>query len=87
MMLLPSTCGYVQRFDWLTATIHPEVLPALPLAFQRGVAKRFDLAPALLVERHFFTPAAQLTHIVSGAFGSVSTTALIRKRCPSAVTA
>jgi hypothetical protein len=34
-----------------------------------------------------FTPAAQLTTTVSGAFGSVSTIALIRKRCPSAVTA
>jgi len=29
---------------------------------------------------HFFTPTVQLTTTVSGAFGSVSTTALIRKR-------
>src|SRR5262245_5129983 len=36
---------------------------------------------------HFFTPAAQFVHTVSGALGSVSTTALIRNRCPSAVTA
>jgi len=36
---------------------------------------------------HFLTPAAQLTTTVSGAFGSVSTTALIRNRCPSRVTA
>lgn len=38
-------------------------------------------------QNHFFTSAAQLTTTVSGAFGSVSTTALIRNRCPSAVTA
>jgi hypothetical protein len=38
-------------------------------------------------QSHFFTSAAQLTITVSGAFGSVCTTALIRNRCPSAVTA
>src|SRR5262245_32037777 len=57
------------------------------LALKRGVIERFDLAPALFVERHFFTPAVQLVHTVSGAFGSFSTTALIKNRCPSPVTA
>src|SRR5262245_1527925 len=38
-------------------------------------------------QRHFGAPAAQLTTTVRGALGSVSTIALIRKRCPSSVTA
>src|SRR5499426_3070244 len=37
--------------------------------------------------RHFFNSATQLTTTVSGAFGSKSNPSLIRKRCPSAVTA
>src|SRR5215510_1294617 len=36
---------------------------------------------------HFFISAAQFVTTVSGAFGSISTTALIRNRCPSSVTA
>ncbi|HKQ73647.1 MAG TPA: M48 family metalloprotease [Blastocatellia bacterium] len=39
------------------------------------------------LNHHGFLPAAQFVTIVSGAFGSASTTTLIRNRCPSAVTA
>jgi hypothetical protein len=38
-------------------------------------------------KRHFFISAVQFVTTVSGAFGSVSTTALIRNRCPLSVTA
>ena len=29
--VLETTCGHLQRADWLTATIHPAVLDMLPL--------------------------------------------------------
>src|SRR5262249_22309298 len=55
---------------------------------ERGVGNgEWGIHTALLVQHHFFAAAAQLTTTVSGAFGSVSTTALIRNRCPSPVTA
>ena len=54
------------------------------LAFQRGVVKRFDLAPALLVEHHFFTPAVQFRITLTGL--ASPTIVAIMKRCPSAAT-
>jgi hypothetical protein len=53
------------------------------------IGKMFDLFPSATL--HHFAPllisAAQLTTTASGAFGSLSIIALIRNRCPSAVTA
>ena len=53
-------------------------------AFHRRVIERFDLAPALFVERHFFNPAIQLRITLTGV-GS-PTCVPIKNRCPSAVT-
>jgi hypothetical protein len=45
------------------------------------ITVRFDF------DSYFLAVAGQLITTVSGAFGTVSTTALIRNRCPSEVTA